>query len=193
MSGALKAGIVGILLSAGWVHAGDRVLRQRIARLGPASEIEDLAYFKAQRRAPELLLKELRIIHAPRVLDQEEKSARDLHVLWCLRALEEIYGLRFSAPTNHRFDPEDRLESDREMETESEDRPHEYYFYDFRETLLTYYLAPEDVQASVIKQWKDHVVKTHLPSCEDGAKRSLDAEEPARSKARDTTGKQEGG
>jgi hypothetical protein len=123
---------------------------------------------KEPRSAVTALVEELAVIRHPqsfnpRMLDEPGPRAQEMsHAIWCVRGLDYLTGLRFLAPSRHRFTRRElqrRAMLLREGPAEDETAPgraigKQFPFFATWMSRDTSFIAPEDAQREIIAQWR---------------------------------------
>lgn len=101
-----------------------------------------------------LLIKDLKTTKVKKLLNDDQgllKNKETMHTIWCLRALKYLTGQEFSANTKHVFKKSEELWK---YWTSLKAPLGKYTFFGVWMSRNSIYIAPIDVQRSVIRQWK---------------------------------------
>lgn len=110
----------------------------------------------------DLLIKELHMIKVSKIVPEVyKKYPKEMHVVWCIRALRYLTGEDFMALTSYKFN---KSEDGRNQLLHSSDATSkEVTFFAVRMSHDVVYIAPLDAQKAIIKKWEQWFNKQTKP------------------------------
>ncbi|HEY9164686.1 MAG TPA: hypothetical protein VIS48_00845 [Candidatus Kryptonia bacterium] len=99
----------------------------------------------------QLLIAELSPINSVTRISPEEydRHLKEVHIIWCIRALRYLTGLDFTARTQHKF-----AKAEKERSYFLRDKNGQVAFFADRMSHDVLYIAPPDAQSQIISKWK---------------------------------------
>jgi hypothetical protein len=162
--------LVGLLLIGCVSHDNEKQIRQAAKKLGVSDSHTYHKLVETFNVNPHLackyLINELRVIPETHIKGySQEQYPESMHVIWCLRALRSLTGKSFFCKTKYKFNPKEErnriywLYKDKKTNC-SVDWLNESFKYDIpffavwmsRDSI---FIAPPDVQKSIINQWRE--------------------------------------
>jgi hypothetical protein len=151
-------------LPAALAEAGDELV-QTVKMLGlaadkPARGFEILA--RSPRQASVLLVGQLHTLKRG-LYYPSQRTDQTRHVLACLRALHYLSGRTFAAPTAAKLSDDERQFLDFDQQMHDTNPLHRLHFFSVWMSRDADYIAPEDAQTAIIKQWQQLIKEEREP------------------------------
>jgi hypothetical protein len=134
----------------------DEIINQLMA--GPTNPQEYLEVLaKNSSESGPVLISNLKPISLKEISpDQFATHPAEMKIIWSLRALRYIYRKDYSSKTNYVFKSEEELQVQHFIKASYTDKTnHEVMLFGVWMSRDIIYLAPEDAQINIIKQWKE--------------------------------------